>query len=101
MRCVVPLAPRFVGTHHWLQVVDTVLGRLYTESGETTDLLALIDGPNDIVLEEIEPVLVERARFYALCRLYKTRGRDQKLLEAWSRYVARSLDCSVSLISSI
>lgn len=77
--------------------MDTVLGRLYTESGETTDLLALIDGPNDIVLEEIEPVLVERARFDALCRLYKTRGRDQKLLEAWSRYAARALDCSVSL----
>jgi vacuolar protein sorting-associated protein 3 len=69
------------------QVVDTVLGKLYTESGETTDLLALIDGPNDVVLQELEPVLVKSGRFDALCRLHRTQGLDDELLAAWSRLV--------------
>ena len=67
------------------QAVDTVLGRLYTESGETMDLLALIDGPNDIVLRELEPTLVKSSRFDGLCRLYRIRGQEAKLLDAWSR----------------
>ena len=66
-------------------MVDTVLGRLYTESGETTDLLALIDGPNDIILSELEGVLVKSNRYDALCRLYKNRGEETKLLDAWSK----------------
>ena len=65
--------------------MDTVLGRLYTESGETTDLLALIDGPNDVVLAEIERDLVGAQRLDALCRLYAARGAHRRLLEAWSR----------------
>ena len=67
------------------QAVDTVLGRLYTEAGETTDLLALIEGPNDIVLGELEPTLVRSGRFDALCRLYRSRAEDAKLLDAWSK----------------
>lgn len=67
------------------QVVDTVLGRLYTESGETTDLLALIEGPSDIVIGELEPILIKSSRFDALCRLYRIRGQDVKLLDAWSK----------------
>ncbi|GJE85460.1 hypothetical protein PsYK624_015390 [Phanerochaete sordida] len=69
------------------EVVDTVLGRLYTESEETTDLLALIDGPNDIVLQELEPVLIKSSRYDALCRLYKNRGEEAKLLDAWSKLI--------------
>ncbi|EKM58173.1 uncharacterized protein PHACADRAFT_252272 [Phanerochaete carnosa HHB-10118-sp] len=69
------------------EVVDTVLARLYTESGETTDLLALIGGPNDIVLHELEPVLIRSSRYDALCRLYKTRGQEAKLLDAWSKLI--------------
>ena len=65
--------------------MDTVLARLYAESEETTDLLALIDGPNDVVLSEVEPVLVKARRLDALCRLYKSRDEHQKLLEAWSK----------------
>lgn len=78
---------------HWVgadarrQVVDTVLGRLYTESGETTDLLALVDGPNDIVLPVLAPVLVARGRYDALCRLYRARGLDDALLDAWAKCV--------------
>ena len=59
---------------------------MYTRSGETTDLLALLDGANNVLLPEIEPDLIEARRFDALCRLYKTRVEYRKLLEAWSRY---------------
>ena len=92
MRCV--LSFRFSGV--WVsgvrrltgvQAVDTVLAKLYTKSGETTDLLALIDGPNDVVLAEVEAVLVEAHSFDVLCRIYTTRGETQKLLEAWSKCV--------------
>lgn len=82
------------------QVVDTVLGRLYTESGETTDLLALIDGPNDIVLSELDPVLIESNRYDALCRLYKTRAQDAKLLDAWSRSAGSDLKDSLCLMQT-
>ena len=68
------------------EVVDTVLVRLYTTSGETTDLLALIEGPNDIVVEEIEGLLSESHRFDALCKLYRSRGQEAKLLNVWSKY---------------
>ena len=70
-----------------IEVVDTVLCKLYTGSDETTDLLALIDGPNDVVLPEVEPVLISASRYDALCRLYKSRGEDKKLLDVWSRFV--------------
>ena len=59
---------------------------MYTRSGETTDLLALLDGVNNVLLPEIESDLIDARRFDALCRLYKTRGEHRKLLEAWSRY---------------
>ncbi|PSR76572.1 hypothetical protein PHLCEN_2v8330 [Hermanssonia centrifuga] len=70
------------------EVVDTVLAKLYTSAGETTDLLALIGGPNDVVLPEIESNLVEARRYDALCRLYRNREENAKLLDAWSRLIA-------------
>ena len=70
------------------EVVDTVLTKLYTSGGETTDLLALIDGPNNIVLEEVEAPLAVSNRYDALSRLYKTRGEEAKLLKLWSRWVS-------------
>ena len=45
-------------------MVDTVLCKLYTGSDETTDLLALIDGPNDVVLPEVEPVLISASQVH-------------------------------------
>ena len=69
-----------------------MLAKLYTEAGETTDLLALIDGSNNIVLAELEPALIEARRFDALCRLYQARGEHTKLLDTWSKLVL--LRCS-------
>lgn len=90
MRCVLRCVPCLTSLIDLLfffsfKVVDTVLAKLYTESGETTDLLALIGGPNDIVLREVEPLLVSANRYDALCRLYRSRGEDRKLLEMWSK----------------
>lgn len=68
-----------------------MLAKLYTQSGDTTDLLALLDGPNDVVLPELEPSLISARRFDALCRLYKHRAEHAKLLLAWSRYVFAQL----------
>ncbi len=70
---------------------------MYTSAGETTDLLALIGGPNDVLLPEIESNLVEARRYDALCRLYRNREENAKLLDAWSRYAFLSLLNPLSL----
>jgi hypothetical protein len=70
-----------------VQTVDTVLAKLFARSEKTTDLYALLQEPNDIVLSEVEPVLKETGQYNALCMLYKQRGDDIKLLELWSKFV--------------
>jgi vacuolar protein sorting-associated protein 3 len=42
---------------------------------------------NTIVLLELEPVLKGIGQYNALCLLYKERGEDVKLLNAWSECV--------------
>ncbi|KAI0690804.1 hypothetical protein BC835DRAFT_1362969 [Cytidiella melzeri] len=69
------------------EVVDTVLAKLYAAGGETTDLLALIESPNDIVVEELESLFEKSNRYDALSRLYKSHGDEAKLLSVWSRLV--------------
>ena len=69
-----------------MRAVDTVLAKLYTENEELSELARLIEEPNDIVLTELEPYLTRFRRIGPLCRLYKLRGDDIKLIEAWSRY---------------
>lgn len=71
-----------------MRAVDTVLAKLYTESDDIAELNKLIEEPNEIVLSELEPYLTRHKRIGLLCRLYKQRGEDIKLLEAWSRSVA-------------
>lgn len=68
-----------------MKAVDTVLAKLYTESNETAELLKLIEEPNEIVLSELEPYLTRFRRISPLCRLYRQRGDDLKLLESWSK----------------
>lgn len=67
--------------------MDTVLAKLFAQSEKTTDLYALLQGPNDIVLSEIENILQNSGQYSALCMIYKQRGDDEKLLETWSKYV--------------
>lgn len=68
-------------------VVDTVLAKLYSEFGRTSELFTLLQEPNCIMLSEVEPVLLRKRQYPALCMLYKERGEDLKLLEAWSKLV--------------
>lgn len=67
--------------------METVLARLYADDNRKPELYALLEGPNDVVLEEIEPVLTQAGCFHALIKLYRQRGDDSKLVDALSRYV--------------
>ncbi|KAF7983156.1 hypothetical protein HWV62_23376 [Athelia sp. TMB] len=69
------------------EVVDTVLAKLFCEEEKTTDLYSLLREPNHIVLPELEPTLIRTGQYNALCSLYKDRGDDNKLLDAWSKLV--------------
>lgn len=45
----------------------------------------MVEEANDIILAEVEPVLTKTGQYNALCILYRQRGDDEKLLEAWSK----------------
>lgn len=72
-----------------VQIVETVLARLYVDDNQKPELYALFEGPNEVVLEEIEPVLTQAGHFHALIKLYQQRGNDSKLVDALSRFVYR------------
>ena len=67
------------------QVVDTVLVKILAESEETEELYTLINGPNDVLLSEVEQPLTKNGQYNALCKLYAKANEDEKLLEAWSK----------------
>ena len=60
-------------------VIDTTLAKLLAEQGTTNELLALLAGPNDIVLLELEPFLQKRP--YVLATVMRQQGRVDKVLE--------------------
>jgi hypothetical protein len=60
-------------------VVDTTLAKLLAEEGTTHELLALLGGPNDVVLLELEPFLAQRK--YVLSTVMKSQGRIDRVLE--------------------
>ncbi|KAK7047338.1 hypothetical protein VNI00_006569 [Paramarasmius palmivorus] len=66
-------------------VVDTVLVKLFAQFEKTADLYTLLNEANDIVVSEVEQVLQKNGQYNALCMLYKQRGEDDKLLDAWSK----------------
>jgi len=72
------------------QVVDTVLVKLYAQFEKTRDLYALLQGPNNVVIAEVESVLQKNGQYNALCILYKQHGEDEKLLESWAKCVCLS-----------
>ncbi len=73
-----------------LQIVDTVLAKLFALGEKTTDLYALLDESDMIVFPEVEPVFRATGQYSALCKMYSKRGDDAALLEAWSKYVPLS-----------
>ncbi|TCD60728.1 hypothetical protein EIP91_009622 [Steccherinum ochraceum] len=68
-------------------VIDTVLARLYAESNEKSELAALLDSPNAVVLEEFEHDLIRTSQFGILLKIYRQRGQDEKVVEFLSRLV--------------
>jgi hypothetical protein len=74
-----------------LQIVDTVLAKLFARSERTSDLYALLDESDMVVLPEVEPVFRATGQYNALCKMYSKRGDDVALLEALSKYVPLSL----------
>ena len=86
-----------------VHVVDTVLARILVETdSDIRKLYTLVDGPNDIVSEEVEETFEKNGQFGALCRLYEKANMkeierkggnsklmvgvyEEKLLEVWAK----------------
>jgi vacuolar protein sorting-associated protein 3 len=81
--------------------VDTVLAKLFAQSEKTTDLYALLQEPNDVVLSEVEKVLQEAGQYSALCMIYKQRGDDEKLLVTWSKCVLHFRNYFLSWLTNL
>ena len=64
-------------------VIDTALAKLLAEAGTTNELLALLAGPNDVVLSELEPFLEKRR--YVLATVMRKQGRNDRVLEILKR----------------
>lgn len=65
-------------------VVDTALAELYAES-DPEALQALLAGPNDCVLAELEPSLLEHRRYAQLVEVYRRRGETAKVVNALTK----------------
>jgi hypothetical protein len=76
-------------SHAGRQVVDTVLAKLLALSNKRIDLNALLSGPHDVVISEVEDILKSTAQCGALSVLYQQSGDDRKLLDMWSKYALR------------
>lgn len=61
------------------QIIDTTLCKLLAEAGTTHELLAILAGPNDAVLSELEPFLSRRP--YVLSTVMRQQGRTDRVLE--------------------
>ena len=59
-------------------VIDTTLAKLLADAGTTNELLALLAGPNDVVLNEIEPFLEKRP--YVLSTVMRQQGKVERTL---------------------
>ena len=56
----------------FVQVVDTVLAKILVDTdNDIRELYTLVDGPNDIVSEEVEETFEKNGQFGALYRLYE------------------------------
>lgn len=67
------------------QVVDTTLVRLLAEEGRTTDLLKVLEGPNDCVVQQVESTLLDSGLYQVLAEIQLKRGEVTKALEIWTK----------------
>lgn len=70
-----------------MQAVDTVLAKLLVERGMNIDLLRLLEGPNDCVLDEIGPALVKAGMYHTVASTRLKRGDLGRALEIWTKFV--------------
>jgi vacuolar protein sorting-associated protein 3 len=64
-----------------------VLAKVFARSEKMTDLYALLDESDAIVLPEVEPVFRAARQYSALCKMYSKRDDDAALLDVWSKCV--------------
>ncbi|KAI5477112.1 TGF beta receptor associated protein [Pseudohyphozyma bogoriensis] len=68
-------------------VVDTTLVRLLAEEGKSTEIVDILEGPNDCVLQQVEPHLIDSGMYQILASIYLKRGEVAKTLEIWTKIV--------------
>ena len=62
---------------------DTGPPFLFAQAEKTTDLYALLEESDIVILPEVEPVFRATSLYNALCKMYSKRGDDAALLEVW------------------
>lgn len=75
-------------------MVDTTLARLLAEKKQATELLELINGPNDCVLPSLEPALLEAGLYQLLASILLKRGEVSRTLDIWTKIVEGVYDDS-------
>ncbi|GAA5956387.1 hypothetical protein JCM21900_000171 [Sporobolomyces salmonicolor] len=68
-------------------VVDTTLVKLLAEQDRPDDIKVLLAGPNDCVLPQVEPALLQAKQYQLLSDILLARGETTKTLEIWSKIV--------------
>ncbi|CEQ41527.1 SPOSA6832_03250, partial [Sporobolomyces salmonicolor] len=68
-------------------VVDTTLVKLLAEQDRPDDIKVLLAGPNDCVLPQVEPALLQAKQYQLLSDILLARGETTKTLEIWSKCV--------------
>ena len=66
--------------------MDTVYARLLARGEKTARLYTLIEGSDNIILEEVESEFLAQGQYNALCKLYERAGAVEKQLDLWSKY---------------
>lgn len=72
------------------QVVDTTLVRLLAEERHAADIVKILEGPNDCVIQHVEPFLLEAGLYQVLASVLLKRGEVSKTLDIRCQCAARS-----------
>ncbi|KAJ3085395.1 transforming growth factor, beta receptor associated protein 1, partial [Quaeritorhiza haematococci] len=74
-----------------LEEIDTALLKIYAET-DSQAMYQLLASEHYCLLEECEPFLVEKKRYYALSLLYKRNNLTRKVLETWIRIASHEFE---------
>lgn len=67
------------------KAVDTVLAKLFSEAGETSELLDLIKDSTLLTVRAIDAILVQYRQFHALAVLCTKLGDEARLIEVLAK----------------